>query len=774
MGTPQHDEFIMREGDFKQLIAQAPLIIATFKGPSYTVTAINDLALQVWGKSHEQVINKPLFESSPEIEAQLKEIFANIFASGKPFVVDELPFKLKRIGKPDDAFFKMIFQPYHDANKSIEGISAIGIEITDLVLSRQKLEKSEQLSRSILENTPDCLKVLDLQGRIVYMNNNGLCQMEVDDFATIKNKEWSMLWGEHEALAKASFNQALKGNIAQFSATCLTAKGTSKWWDVLVSPVHMPDGRVQQIISVSRDITEQKIAQEALDKMASHLKLATDSANVGVWSLNIQTQQLEWSALHKRMWGYDDKRTDLVYKDWHKLILADDKELALQRVEDAKKQRTFYEVEYRIKRAGDEVIRWMKSAGQFYYNKAGEAETLTGISLDITEQKSFTEALEEKVAERTKELSIKNKTFELAERNAKFGSYKWDMEKGDLEYSQNLFRLLDCEPNEFVPTYEKFMSFIHPDDIAHVTKNGEETMRTGSLVETPYRIVSKTGKIKHFRSSGSFSTEDEKQILIGTVQDVTTDIEAAEHLKAKNIELENMNAELASFSYVASHDLQEPLRKIQTFSKYILETEKLSETTEDYFNRIIASGERMQNLIVSLLEFSRTSSTEPILEACNLNTIIEDAKENLHIAITEKHAVIECADLPTVNASPVQMSQLFTNLIDNSIKYSVYKRKPNITITSTIVAGKAIEQLPADTQKEYYKITVKDNGIGFKSEYQNKIFDLFQRLHSKSQYSGTGIGLAIVKKIVNNHHGFITAEGITDVGATFAIYLPKV
>ena len=772
MGTFPQYEAVTNEAQFQQLIAQAPVIIATFKGPSYKVTAINNLALQVWGKSIEQVIDKPLFDAAPEMEAQLKEIFNDMFVSGEPFIANEMPFKFKRIGKPDKAFFNIICQPYSDTDNKIEGISVIGTEVTELILSRNKLEKSELLSRTILESTPDCLKVLDLEGRIVYMNFNGLCQMEIDDFSTFKNKKWSTLWGEHEALANASLNQALKGNIAQFSAICPTAKGTMKWWDVLVSPVKTPDGLVQQIIAVSRDITEQKIAQNSLDKMASHLKLATDSANVGVWSLCIQTQQLEWSALHKKMWGYDDKRTDLVYKDWHSLILPGDKELALKKLEDARINHTFYEVVYRIKRANDEAIRWMKAVGQFYYNKEGEAETLTGISLDITEQKNFTEALEQKVAERTKELSIKNKTFELAEKNAKFGSYKWNMKTGALEYSDNLFRLLDCDPNEFEPSYEKFMSFIHPDDVEHATKNGEETLKTGVLVETPYRIISKTGKIKHFRSSGSFTMAGEEHTLIGTVQDVTSDVKAADELKAKNIELELINAELASFNYIASHDLQEPLRKIQTFSSYILETEQFSETTEDYFNRIIEAGKRMQKLIVSLLSFSRTSAAELVLAPCNLNQIVEEAKDNLHLSIVEKQAVVEYENLPTINGADIYLTQVFTNLIDNSIKYSLPERKPHIVITSSTIDGKKINHPSTNHQKKYFKIQIADNGIGFKKEYQTKIFEVFQRLHTKTEYSGTGIGLAIVKKIISNHKGFITAEGTPNVGATFTIYLP--
>ncbi len=375
------------------------------------------------------------------------------------------------------------------------------------------------------------------------------------------------------------------------------------------------------------------------------------------------------------------------------------------------------------------------------------------------------------VKERTHQLQIQNETFKVAEVNAKFGSYIWNMNTGLLEYSDNLFRLFGYEPQEFVPTLEKFQSFIHPDDLQQVIKNGEETMQTGKLVETPYRFINKTGKIKHFRSCGSFTGDDNNRILIGTVQDITKDIEDAEQLKTKNLELELTNAELKSFNYIASHDLQEPLRKIQVFSRLILEGENFSEKTRDYFSRITTASERMRNLIISLRDFSRINKAELIFESCNLNTVVEESKNDLHVSIVEKQAIIEYENLPTVNGLHSQLAQLFTNLIDNAIKYSQAGIKPHIKITASIIKGIKIEH-PSATQNEYNVIKIVDNGIGFENEYATKIFEIFQRLHNKNEYSGTGIGLAIVKKIVTNHNGFIMAEGKRDIGSTFTIYIP--
>ncbi|MDP9230051.1 MAG: CHASE3 domain-containing protein [Bacteroidota bacterium] len=247
-----------------------------------------------------------------------------------------------------------------------------------------------------------------------------------------------------------------------------------------------------------------------------------------------------------------------------------------------------------------------------------------------------------------------------------------------------------------------------------------------------------------------------------------------EMLTAKNKELESSNTELASFNYIASHDLQEPLRKINIFSNRILdkEVQHFSEDTNQYFSRIIAAAERMQNLIDALLSYSRADTSEIIFKQTDLNKLVEEVKINVQDEIQEKNAVIQSVSLPKLNVVPLQFHQLLLNLISNAIKYSKENVQPLIKITADVVAGEEIHLPEAAKENKYWKITVADNGIGFEKQYEKKVFDLFQRLHGKKEYSGTGIGLAICKKIMQNHNGFITATGQPGIGATFNIYLP--
>jgi PAS domain S-box-containing protein len=251
----------------------------------------------------------------------------------------------------------------------------------------------------------------------------------------------------------------------------------------------------------------------------------------------------------------------------------------------------------------------------------------------------------------------------------------------------------------------------------------------------------------------------QKKIAEDQLRDYMRDIER------KNAELQKTNKELESFSYVASHDLQEPLRKIQAFSNRIMEREKagLSDSAKDMFERIQSAASRMQALIDALLNFSRASTAPRIFETIDINMMMEDVLSSYKDMLEDQKIHVNIYPLPSVTGVYFQLYQLFTNLINNSIKYRHPERALVIDISSDIFQME---------NKAYYKFNVKDNGIGFESQYAEKIFELFQRLHGRNEYTGTGIGLSICKKIAENHSGFMRAEGILGKEATFSVYIP--
>lgn len=246
-------------------------------------------------------------------------------------------------------------------------------------------------------------------------------------------------------------------------------------------------------------------------------------------------------------------------------------------------------------------------------------------------------------------------------------------------------------------------------------------------------------------------------------------------LEHNNESLAKANKELEAFTYISSHDLQEPLRKIQMMISRILETEHehLSANGKTYMKRTQESAHRMQNLIIDLLAYSRVKTEEFKIEKADLNQLLETVKNELQEEIHNTHAEITVSGLTEIQAIVPQFHQLLTNLISNAIKFSNPNSTPKISITSQFV-GK--EELPAEmsngTHETYSKISIADNGIGFDAQYEKRIFELFQRLHSNKEYPGTGIGLAIVKKIVENHRGHITVQSTPGQGTTFTVYLP--
>ncbi len=333
---------------------------------------------------------------------------------------------------------------------------------------------------------------------------------------------------------------------------------------------------------------------------------------------------------------------------------------------------------------------------------------------------------------------------------------------------------------------------------------GQQTKRNGTNRSAPEmnyeqesRFLRKDGTyLWHLTRAVPFKDEQGKIILwIGAKTEIQEHRKQKEELenavkkrtselKQANEDLQKINKELEAFAYVSSHDLQEPLRKIQTFTGRILEyeNEKLSEKGKRDFHIVHDAATRMQTLIEDLLTFSRLSNTVQTLESTSLGNLIDQVKDEFKDIIEEKGATIESIEPGTVTVIPFQFHQLLQNVIGNALKFSRAGIPPHIIIRNTTVKGSTLKkQHPAlpqaftdqlSAEKDYCHITVSDNGIGFANQFNEKIFEVFQKLHSRDEYAGTGIGLAIVKKIVDNHHGIITAESQLNKGTTFNIYIP--
>lgn len=336
-------------------------------------------------------------------------------------------------------------------------------------------------------------------------------------------------------------------------------------------------------------------------------------------------------------------------------------------------------------------------------------------------------------------------------------------------YTNKYFPELLNVPYESV-VGRSFLNFIHPESKAKFNKLFKNGLDGHSKGEINLLIGNKTLPV-YISLTSLFPGIPAVGMII---TDLTEKRKQEEMLKMKNADLETKNSELQTFAYIASHDLQGPLRKIQMFISRITEKERtnLSESGKEYLSRVQDSAQRMQTLIQDLLAYSRTNTAERKFENTDLNQIIAEVTDELFDELNDKHATIEAKELHTINIIPFQFRQIMQNLIGNALKFTNPDQPPHIKIESEIYNGITFKNVKLSPQKKYCHISVSDNGIGFDPEYNEKIFEVFYRLHTHSEYKGTGIGLAIVKKIVENHSGIITADSILNKGTTFNIYIP--
>lgn len=375
-----------------------------------------------------------------------------------------------------------------------------------------------------------------------------------------------------------------------------------------------------------------------------------------------------------------------------------------------------------------------------------------------------------------KKLLISSGLMSESEKIGQFSTWQWDLNTNKIDYSDNQFRILGFQPNAFVPNKDTFLDFVHPEDRQAVADSMENIINNKELPFTYYKIIKSDKEIRHFKSTGKLLTDQNgNKILLGINFDITDEHLLNIKLQERNNELEKSNKELASFNHVASHDLQEPLRKIQTFISRISETDRaaISDSAKEYLLKIETSAKRMRVLIDDLLLFSRTNTTKKEFIKSDLNELLENARSELAVIIDEKKGILEFSKLPKLHVIPYQIEQLFINLIGNSLKYSQPGVAPQITIECEKILSNEVPELINQPFKKFYKIAFRDNGMGFDPQFKENIFVLFQRLHSKTDYPGTGIGLAICKKIVENHKGYITADSKPNKGSVFTVFLPE-
>nr|WP_315150123.1 PAS domain-containing protein [uncultured Flavobacterium sp.] len=526
----------------------------------------------------------------------------------------------------------------------------------------------------------------------------------------------------------------------------------------------------------TKDIDKLQSANLKLNKSQFLSYQAEILSEFGTWEWNLNNNKIIYSDNLYRLLGHEPQSFETIQQNILKFIHPEDIQIVKDLFDRIVREKDLPHVTYRIIKPDGET-RIFRSVGKLFEDNLGN-KTVLGVTGDVTDEHNKNELLisnYEDLIKVNNQLKIFEESSKQAEIIGKYGSWILNLNTSEIAYSDNRYRLLGFKPQEFKATLENLFIYVHPEDKKDVDKAFKKALNTKELPSINYRIITKDGKIRHFRTTAkTFTDLRGTQSMMGTTQDVTEDFNKSLQLKQRNKELEKHIKELDEFNQVASHDLQEPLRKIQTFISRINDKEKenLTDTGKEYLSRIDVACKRMRVLIDDLLQYSKANRSEKNLVKTDLNVTLTDSLAELSQSIEDKSAIINHTELPIINGIPFQMQQLFCNLLSNSLKYSKPDRVPIINIDCTEVIAKTEEVLNDKSSKKYYRINFADNGIGFEQEYSKKIFQLFSRLHGKTEYHGTGVGLAICEKIMENHKGCIFASSKPNEGATFTVYFP--
>lgn len=753
------------------LFMNAPVIIGILQGDDYTIELANEGLLEVWART-AGVIGKPLFQALPELEGQgFKALLDEVRTTGKPFYAYQFPITLHRQGKDEVVYFDFVYKPIYDngTEGKASGIISVGHDVTPQVVALQKEAESEAKYRTLFESM-----------------DQGFCILEMlfDEEARpvdYRFLEINPVFEKHTGLKEAAGKtvKQLLPNIEQhwierYGKVAVTGESVhftegsdvmGRFFDVYAFRIGDADSR--KVALLFTDITERRRTVEALRESEERFRSLADQAPMIVYLVepDAATTMSYFNATWLQYTGQSYE--EAIGRSWVSIVHPDDVQGVLDIYVPAFENRQSYTLpSVRLKRKDGEY-RWHLFKGNPRYLPGGEFIGFVGIGLDIHEQKLIEDALKQSEAR-----------ARVAIATAHLGTFEVNVQKQTIIHSPRNAEILGLDPAKQWP-YQTIIDTLHPEDRVIRQRAFEESERTGEFFYEA-RVINPDGSIRWVRLNGRYVQQENQPLIIGTLMDITEERRAAEILEQKveerTRELTQVNEQLRQFSYAASHDLQEPLRKISFFLDKLLHrlASTLNEEDKKIAERIKHTTGRMRNLIDDLLAYSNTTLGVTGFGEVSLTAIVQEVLDDMEATMIEKGAEVVLQELPVVKGDGRQLRQLFQNLVSNAIKYHKTGTAPRVYITAKQVKGADTEgYLPEERREElFHLLEVKDNGIGFDPDDAERIFRLFQRLHGKAEYEGTGVGLAIAQKVAENHRGFVWAESEPGIGATFKVLLP--
>lgn len=758
------------------------------------ITIYNDAYCLIAGEKHPSLLGKSGKEGWAEIWNDLQPLVESVFNGTATWSEDQL-LLLNRHGYVEETYFTFSYSPVWNEKGEVAGLFCACIETTEKVLARRKTEKSERNLRATILQSPVAMCILRGPDYVLEIANDRMYE----------------LWGRgaDQLLHRPIFdgipegrNQGLEELLHHVFTTGESFRANERpvqfprkermetiYVDFVYHPFRESDGTISGVIAVAIDVTEQVIARKKIEESEQKFRSLVEQAPVAISVMKGPEYVME--VVNASMVGILQKpATSLLNRPFFKSmsdIRHQGLEKLLQHVYKTGQRVESNEYPLLLKKDGEPVKRYINFVYEPIKELGGEVSGIMTVAIDVTEQVAARRQIEESSEE-----------LQLAIAVADLGTYRVDLLRDKAFYSQ---RILDWFgiTEQGLPL-KVVSSYVHPND----RKEIEEAIKNSFLNDAnshhdlTFRVVHpQTGVQRHLHSSGRtyFTDDGRPYLLVGMMQDITPQILYQQRLKEseselqkrvdeRTLELQNLNDELKrtnknleEFAYAASHDMKEPIRKIHLFADRLkgeLDSQ-LTESQRYLFSRVENATKRMSTLIEDLLTYSIISKGIAHLEPVDLNQKIRNVLEDLEVVVAEKGAEFTIDPMPVITGQKRQMQQLFQNLIGNALKYSKLDEKPHIYIGAKTVYGHqtALRMHEEDTRKLYHLIEITDNGIGFDQQDAERIFQVFTRLHGNAEYKGTGVGLSIVKKVVENHHGYIWAESTPGVGATFKLLLPS-
>ncbi len=755
-------------------------------------TEVNDRFCQMLGYSRKELLTKSVADiTHPEDLPRNRELQERLIDQGEEFFIS------KRYIRKDSSVIwvnngvTLVEDTFGDRY-----LTAISIDDTVQKLQELRIAESENRFQNLMRDASVGLIVLMGEDMRVVTVNDAYCKLIGHTVAeTLHRPLFDVIPEAAESFLPILKNVLITGEPFSMDGATYSVHGAGGqliegFINFVYQPYREADGTITGVMAVVHDVTTQALAQQKIQNSEARFRTLIEEAPVATCLFTGRELTIALAnELMLDLWG---KNASIIGKHLADAVPELKEQAFLDILDQVFTTGESYSAS--AARAELEVSGILKT---YYFNftykplrnEAGEVYGIMNMALDVTEQVLAGKKLEEA------EAGLRG-AVDLAE----LATWTIDLEKELITYSPRLQEWLGLTEQTI-----KFgtIALVHERDEKRVINALKTAMVTGGdgffdEVYTITNITTGQDRIIHSNGKTTFGQDGQALAVTGTSQDVTIQHElrlglenevqkrteelaaAIEELRATNEELEAANAELlhsntelAQYAYVASHDLQEPLRKIRVFTG-MLRTSQTSEENSTIIEKISSSAERMTLLIQDLLSFSRLLRSETMMMPISLNNTVTAVWNDFELLAKEKNATIEIGELPVIEAVSLQMNQLFYNLISNALKFTMAQRAPHIWITSQLItqeeAGKHIPKLLPFC--EYYHITVKDNGIGFETRYHEQIFEVFKRLHGRDLYPGSGIGLALCRRIAVNHQGVLYATSETGNGSTFHIILP--